>query len=545
MIPQMDIQGAGTAPAQVSAANDPSGKPGADPEAANDFRKVLGTGTMGRHGPVSGGKPGTRAGSKTAAADEMTPEGPGLGVAVPIPAVTPRAAPTAPPTETGSLPTPAAWSNSASADGKAAGADGSALAAAQSVAGAQIVAGAVAAQADLPAAGQLHVQTTGSAISPSGAIGLVPQGPPMPLDLAGFAAQHGTFAAKTVASSSGDLRYSEPDNGAATQSPGQNPAIKDAADQNVAQDLAASPGTAEPRVDAPSIEANAAQQTSQEKDVSLRSAFSQAAAILIWQAGIGAETSGALEPTSSLLPKSKPPASAPIAATATPGPIPLTDPVLQAQLQNPQPVGDAVPSQSVPLHSVPSQSAAEKPSGAAHPDGALLPLDPGAPTPSAPLDAALNKPIAITTTLPAPFHPFVASIRLHASAHGRLGPGPAGAELLLHPADLGRIRFALSGTGDQLTITIAAENPDTLRLLQRHVSDLREELAHEGLGQAALSFAGPGSDSSGGQGARDQPLAAPPTAEQTDLAAPDLAPEAPLPPPAIAPQSGGGLDLRL
>lgn len=116
---------------------------------------------------------------------------------------------------------------------------------------------------------------------------------------------------------------------------------------------------------------------------------------------------------------------------------------------------------------------------------------------------------------------------------------PSQTELLLHPADLGRIRFALSGSGHHMTITVTAESPETLRLLQSHAEALRGELAREGLGQAALSFAGPGPGDSGSQTPRSPFAAAAPL--DTEPADPDpatLTTGRPLP-------GNSGLDLRL
>jgi hypothetical protein len=144
------------------------------------------------------------------------------------------------------------------------------------------------------------------------------------------------------------------------------------------------------------------------------------------------------------------------------------------------------------------------------------------------------------SALPAPFHPLVASIRTHAAARETASAQPSGTELLLHPADLGRIRFALSGSGTQLSITVAADNPGTLQLLQSHAADLRAELAREGFGQASLTFSGQGTGDTGGQGARDHTGAALAIGDT-----PDLAPQPLLPTPTPrAPQPGGGLDLR-
>ncbi len=167
---------------------------------------------------------------------------------------------------------------------------------------------------------------------------------------------------------------------------------------------------------------------------------------------------------------------------------------------------------------------------------------PGTALSSAPGDPAAGQSPA-PTPLPVPFQPLVDAIRTQMAAHTQdlAHAGKPGTDLMLHPAELGRIHFALTGTGHQLTITIGAENRDTLALLQRHAADLRAELSQDGLGQTAFSFTDLGQ---GGSGSMPTPMPAP-MPPATDDAAP-ASPEAlgPSPNPTRSPHDGA-LDLRL
>jgi hypothetical protein len=251
---------------------------------------------------------------------------------------------------------------------------------------------------------------------------------------------------------------------------------------------------------------------------SLRSNFSQAASILLWKAGLdpGLAAGSASAPTL-------------IAAPSFP--------VLQA-VAPPETVDTPVGPAALPPIATAETAPAALPIGAAGDTAVLtaaIPAPPFATEGAAPAGASGPSP------LPAPFHPLVASIRTHAATRKPGEAEPTGTELMLHPADLGRIRFAMSGSGAQLAITVAAENPETLRLLQSHATDLRAELAREGFGQAALSFTGPGPGDGGRQEARN-PFAAPPgDAESAGPGLPTLSP----PPARALSRTGGGLDLRL
>lgn len=59
-------------------------------------------------------------------------------------------------------------------------------------------------------------------------------------------------------------------------------------------------------------------------------------------------------------------------------------------------------------------------------------------------------------------------------------------ELRLNPEELGRVRLSLAGSEGGLTVTIAAERPETADLLRRHIDGLAREF--EALGYADIDF---------------------------------------------------------
>jgi hypothetical protein len=135
-----------------------------------------------------------------------------------------------------------------------------------------------------------------------------------------------------------------------------------------------------------------------------------------------------------------------------------------------------------------------------------------------------------------------AALTLHANmpaviAHLHQSPvreGHSQAELLMNPAELGRIRFDLITQGDQVQVTLSVERPETLDLLRANAEALRQEFRTAGLNADTLNF---------GQWAQR-----PPAREQAQVllehAPPSLQPPA-LPAPYIKPVSAHGLDLRL
>lgn len=143
--------------------------------------------------------------------------------------------------------------------------------------------------------------------------------------------------------------------------------------------------------------------------------------------------------------------------------------------------------------------------------------------------------------LPAAFHPLVTAIRHHVGAGGIGQTAQTGTELVLNPIELGRVRFALVGSGEHLVLSVMAEKTETLALLQRHATELRAELQREGLGQANLSFSGWGQEGSASSAARWL-ASETPQAEDAPLAPGPAEPRRPSPSRA-APE--GGLDLRI
>ena len=64
-------------------------------------------------------------------------------------------------------------------------------------------------------------------------------------------------------------------------------------------------------------------------------------------------------------------------------------------------------------------------------------------------------------------------------------------EIVLHPEELGKVRMVMT-PGDNPSVTIQADNADTLELLRRNVDQLARELRQSGFGDAMLSFSDEG-----------------------------------------------------
>lgn len=65
-------------------------------------------------------------------------------------------------------------------------------------------------------------------------------------------------------------------------------------------------------------------------------------------------------------------------------------------------------------------------------------------------------------------------------------------EITLAPAELGKLRITLSRDSHGLVVTLAAERPEALDLLRRHMDLLRQELAAQGEDDARLDFTAAG-----------------------------------------------------
>jgi hypothetical protein len=111
-------------------------------------------------------------------------------------------------------------------------------------------------------------------------------------------------------------------------------------------------------------------------------------------------------------------------------------------------------------------------------------------------------------------------------------------EIELSPAELGRLRIVLRDTAHGLHIQIAADRPETLDLVRRHVDGLQRAITADGATLAGL-------DLSGGGDARRFPGSAPgvpPDAPDRD--APEATAQVAPPSPTL--QSGSSrLDIRL
>ncbi len=126
-------------------------------------------------------------------------------------------------------------------------------------------------------------------------------------------------------------------------------------------------------------------------------------------------------------------------------------------------------------------------------------------------------------------------VMTHQVAHLILSQAEDRAELLLDPAELGRLRFEITQRGEGVQIVVMAERPETMDLLRRHADQLLDDLQAMGFSGSALGF--------GHWDGPPQQTPTPPPDEgmvQMPLPAPIQFPVAP-PPRGAA----GGLNLRL
>ena len=76
----------------------------------------------------------------------------------------------------------------------------------------------------------------------------------------------------------------------------------------------------------------------------------------------------------------------------------------------------------------------------------------------------------------------------HQVAHLILSQAEDRAELLLDPAELGRLRFEITQRGEGVQIVVMAERPETMDLLRRHADQLLDDLQAMGFSGSALGF---------------------------------------------------------
>ncbi|MGK7654808.1 flagellar hook-length control protein FliK [Roseovarius sp. B08] len=87
-------------------------------------------------------------------------------------------------------------------------------------------------------------------------------------------------------------------------------------------------------------------------------------------------------------------------------------------------------------------------------------------------------------------------------ANGFRGAVDKSAEIMLNPAELGRVRISLHTSETGVIVTVLAERPETLDLLRRHSDSLAQEFHEIGYGAAEFSF-GQGGDAQTDQGGDD------------------------------------------
>lgn len=76
-----------------------------------------------------------------------------------------------------------------------------------------------------------------------------------------------------------------------------------------------------------------------------------------------------------------------------------------------------------------------------------------------------------------------------AAAAQRGGPGRP-VDIVLNPAELGRVRLSLASADGVMSVTVIAERPETLDLMRRHIDTLAQEFLSIGYGKAQFSFGG-------------------------------------------------------
>ncbi|WP_306154736.1 flagellar hook-length control protein FliK, partial [Roseovarius sp. MMSF_3281] len=135
---------------------------------------------------------------------------------------------------------------------------------------------------------------------------------------------------------------------------------------------------------------------------------------------------------------------------------------------------------------------------------------------AAPLETALAEMRLAPDTAPrpgiSPSHhmPQTAELPRHiaqqmAEALQRAGGTERGVDLLLNPAELGRVRINLSPGEAGLTVQIMADRPETLDLMRRHIDLLAQDFQSIGFEASSFAFEQSHDDTPKGGGPRDIP----------------------------------------
>jgi hypothetical protein len=200
----------------------------------------------------------------------------------------------------------------------------------------------------------------------------------------------------------------------------------------------------------------------------------------------------------------------PVAASADPAPLPG------------QPPAPAPASAPLVLHSGPALASSQS---AAAPSGQIGALSPG-----------MEAPLSSTERAAATVREFAPRL-----VHKIAATGARKSEIILEPAELGRLRFELVTRGDKVEVHLQAERPEVVDLLRANAQELRQEFRSAGLDTGTMNF------SQWSQNPRDERNAFAQSAAsggegfaQSFDPSPEFAPQTPTPR-----SQGSGLDLRL
>jgi flagellar hook-length control protein FliK len=81
-------------------------------------------------------------------------------------------------------------------------------------------------------------------------------------------------------------------------------------------------------------------------------------------------------------------------------------------------------------------------------------------------------------------------IAMQIAASAQRGGADRPVDIILNPAELGRVRLSLSSTDGVMSVTVIAERPETLDLMRRHIDTLAQEFLNIGYEKAQFSFGG-------------------------------------------------------
>jgi len=113
-------------------------------------------------------------------------------------------------------------------------------------------------------------------------------------------------------------------------------------------------------------------------------------------------------------------------------------------------------------------------------------------------------------------------------------------EVVLHPEELGSVRFQIQHHGESVRVILCVERPETLELVRRHADLLMQEFRQAGFSGATLGFGSWAQQ--GGQPDTPPPPADKPQPEDASFVAPAAVRAAV---PSAVPYGGHGLNLRL